>query len=158
MAEDDRKFTQEDVNRIVQERLARDREARNAMDPDLLKRITNLEEKLVSERAALAKLEGELAQSAVTRTRAEIAAAKGLPTELVEFVVGSTKEEMAASADKLVASLGVKQTAVGGVTNPGTTNTPPRVYTAQELKSMTPEQVNADWENISAQLKAGTVK
>lgn len=73
-------FTQEDVNRIVGERLAKDR-AKN--DADLIKR------------------EQELKQRELAMTAREILSAKGLPKDLAEILRYSDEESLNKSVDRI---------------------------------------------------------
>lgn len=51
----------------------------------------------------LAMAEAEANDAKVKLTRYEVAAAKGVPAEAIELLTGSTKEEVEAAADKLLA-------------------------------------------------------
>ena len=68
-------FTQEDVNRIVQERLAKEK-ARNSGDADLARR------------------EQELAQRELHMTAKELLAEKGLPVQLFDALNCTSKETL----------------------------------------------------------------
>lgn len=69
---------------------------------DAAKRLAELEDAQKSEaqkqQEALEKAQRELAELTVAKTRAEVAAAKGVPAELL---TGSTQEELEAAADAL---------------------------------------------------------
>ena len=156
MADDDKRFTQADVDRIVSERLARDRESRG--DPTvLLQTVAELRQQLLDEKATAASLQSKVAITDRTSLLAKVGVDLKVPQNLMEFVQGATEEEMKVSAAKLIAGIGPGPS-IGGSTNPPAGNLPPKVYTAQELREMKPEQINADWANISTQLKAGSVK
>jgi|SRR5690606_13073795 len=98
--------SQEELDRIVQKRI--DRERSKFSDYDELKakaaRLSELEEASKSElqkaqeRAEAA--ERALAAATVTAARAEVAAAKGVPANLLS---GDTREALEASADALIA-------------------------------------------------------
>lgn len=112
-AESEKKFSQKDVDEIVQKRLAeekarRDRDAeKSAKAAEEAKRIAALEgeERVKAEWSAKLKAKDEelnearrsLAQS---RTEAKLSAA-GLPSELAPSVVGSTDEETDANIARL---------------------------------------------------------
>lgn len=49
----------------------------------------------------LAQLEAEAASATLKLTRYEVAAAKAVPSEAIDLLTGSTREELEASADKL---------------------------------------------------------
>lgn len=156
MVDEDKKFTQADVDRIISERLARDRETRG--DPTvLLQTVAELRQQLINEKANADALQSKVATTDRTAILSKVGVDLKVPPSLLEFVQGSTEDEMRASATKLIAGIGPGPS-IGGSTNPPSGNLPPKVYTAQELREMKPEQINADWVNISAQLKAGQVK
>ena len=156
MGDEDKKFTQADVDRIVSERLARDRDTRG--DPTvLLQTVAELRNQLSTEREARESLQSKVASTDRNGMLTKIGLELKVPSGILEFVQGSTEDEMRASAQKLIAGLGPGPS-IGGSTNPPQGNSAPKVYTAQELRDMSPDAINADWENISTQLKAGQVK
>ena len=71
------------------------------------KRLAEIEESQKTEaqkqQEALEKAQAELAELRVAKTRAEVAATKGVPVELLN---GSTQEELEASADAIIAFKG----------------------------------------------------
>lgn len=90
--------------------LKSEREARKAAEKaaaDAIARIKEFEDRDKSEaekqQEALAAARAELAELTVAKTRAEVAAAKGVPANLLS---GSTQEELEASADALIAFRG----------------------------------------------------
>ncbi|MFA5431730.1 MAG: hypothetical protein WC319_02470 [Candidatus Paceibacterota bacterium] len=156
MGDEDKKFTQADVDRIVSERLARDRESRG--DPTvLLQTVAELRQQLVDEKANASALQSKVATTDRTAMLSKIGVDLKVPPQLMGFIQGDTDEAMRASATALIAGIGPGPS-IGGSTNPPAGNAAPKVYTAQELREMKPEQINADWVNISTQLKAGQVK
>lgn len=104
--------SQEDLDRIVQARLERER--KKFADYDEAKaaqaRLAKLEESNKTaeqkQQEALAKAERELEELRAAKSRAEVAAAKGVPAELL---TGSTAEELEAAADALLAFKGEQQ-------------------------------------------------
>lgn len=93
--------------------LKSEREARKAAEKsaaEALARVKAFEDaqKTESERQAerLAEIERENAELKTAKTRAEVAAAKGVPAALLS---GSTQEELEASADALIAFRGEPQ-------------------------------------------------
>ncbi len=157
MAEDERKFTQADVDRIVTERLARDREVREARNgakdngnDAVLAKIAELQNELRAEK--------DKSKADATRViRDRIATEMKLPSGLASFIQGEDEAAIKASVETMLKSIGPGPS-IGGVTNPPSGNAGKRQYTKGELESMKPEDINKDWENINAQLKAGTVK
>lgn len=101
--------SQEELDRIVQSRL--DRERKKFADYDELKkaaaRLSEIESanKTEAEKAAerLAAAEKRAAELEAKAIRAEVAAAKGVPAALL---TGSTQEELEAAADALIAFRG----------------------------------------------------
>jgi len=101
--------SQEDFDKAIQARIARER-AKYA-DYDQLKadaaELAKLRDaqKTEAERQqeALARAQKELAEERSARLRAEVAASKGVPAELLS---GTTQEELLASADALIAFKG----------------------------------------------------
>lgn len=105
-------FTQADLDRIVQERLAR--EQQKFQDYDDLKakadRLTEIEsaaqtdlERVTGERD---ELKNKLTPLEQENLRLRVAASKRLPSELVDRLKGGTKEEMEADADALLQLVG----------------------------------------------------
>ena len=156
MADDEKKFTQADVDRIVSERLARDRETRG--DPSvLIQTVAELRNQLAQATALNETLKGKVDTNDRSALLSKVGIELKVPPALTEFIIGNTEEEMRASATKLMSSVGPGQS-IGGSTNPPDGNSAPKVYTAEELRTMSPDAINKDWVNISAQLKAGQVK
>ena len=116
--------SQEALDKIIQARIARER-AKFA-DYDELKakaeKLAEFEESQKSEaqkaQERLEAAEKRAAELELKATRAEVAAAKGVPAELL---TGSTQEELEASADALIAFRGeVKQPALQPIPGEGT--------------------------------------
>lgn len=102
--EPDQTFTQADVDRIVRERVQRER-AKYADYDDLKAKAgsaTTLEERVAEiERTARASEERAL--------RAEVANAKGLTPNQAKRLVGATREELEADADELIKDIGAQK-------------------------------------------------
>lgn len=104
----DKTFTQADVDRIVADRLRRERE-RFADYDDLKQRAQAADasksdlEKLAARVEAAEKKAADMEAKAL---RAEVAQAKGLTPAQARRLQGSTKEELEADADDLLASFG----------------------------------------------------
>lgn len=130
--------------------LSRKNEERAHSNAEKAKRLDELEEKSKSEmqkaqeRADAA--EKRAAALEVQATRARVAAAKGVD---VELLAGSTEEEITACADRLLAWRGEsappKPPAATPATDAGArgdTIGGPKQYTREDLKTMTPKQIN----------------
>lgn len=102
--------SQEDFDNAIKARIARER-AKIPADYDELKakaaKFAEWEESQKTEaqkqQEALAEAQAQLAALTVAKTRAEVAAAKGVPVELLS---GSTQEELEIAADALIAFKG----------------------------------------------------
>lgn len=107
--------SQEDFDKAIQARIARER-AKIPADYDELKaaaaELAKIREasKTEAEKQAerLAEIERENAELKVAKARAEVAAAKGVPADLLS---GGTQEELEASADALIAFRGEQKSA-----------------------------------------------
>ena len=101
-------FTQADVDRIVAERLKRERETTRTKyaDYDDLK-ATASEKATLEERVA--EIERQARESEQRAIRAEIANAKGLTPSQAKRLVGSTREELEADADELLKDIGAQK-------------------------------------------------
>jgi hypothetical protein len=160
MTEGEKKFTQEDLDKIVQERLARERA--KFSDYDLIKseleatRAAHAELKAENTdlKADLADRDGKLKDSETRAMKAEIAKKAGLPEALSSRIQGATPEEMVADAKRLAEAMGPGPK-VGEGTNPPTGAKKP--YTRADVKKMTPDEITANWDQISAQLKDGSL-
>lgn len=101
--------TQQDLDRIIEQRLARER-AKYA-DYDALKakaaRLDEMEEATKTELQkaldAAAEASRRADEEALARIRAEVAHAKGLTPGQAKRLVGSTREELEADADEILA-------------------------------------------------------
>jgi hypothetical protein len=102
--EPDQTFTQADVDRIVRERVKRERE--KFADYDDLKaragNATTLEERV-------AEIERQAKESEERALRAEVANAKGLTPTQAKRLVGTTREELEADAADLLADIGAQK-------------------------------------------------
>ena len=92
---------------------ARKWEARSKENSTAAQRLAEIEESKKSDEQKvaerLAELERDNAELKSGRTRAEVAAAKGVPVEMLQ---GGTQEELEASADALIAYKGIQPEAV----------------------------------------------
>ncbi len=160
MADEDKKFSQSDVDKIVQERLARERakfsdydeirselEATRADHAALKAENTDL-------KAQLADQVARMKDSELRNLKAEIAKKAGLSDALADRLQGSTEEELLADAKRLAEAMGPGP-AVGNGTNPPAGAKRP--LTRADVKKMTFEEISQNWEQIKAQLKDGSL-
>lgn len=106
--------TQEELDSIIEKRLARERAkfanydelAGKAAEFDKAQEASKTEVQRAIERAE--KAEAALASVQSSSLRAEVALAKGLTPTQAKRLVGSTREELEADADELIKDLGKK--------------------------------------------------
>lgn len=101
-------FTQADVDRIVADRLKRERETTKAKYADYDDLKTKAGEKATLEER-VADIERQARDSESRAMRAEIANAKGLTPSQARRLVGTTREELEADADELLADIGAQK-------------------------------------------------
>lgn len=102
--EPDQTFTQADVDRIVKERVQREK-AKYADYDDLKAKAgnaTTLEERV-------AQIERQAQESESRALRAEVANAKGLTPNQAKRLIGSTREELEADADELLKDISAQK-------------------------------------------------
>ena len=97
-------FTQADVDRIVNERLAREK-TKYADYDDLKAKAGNA----VTLEERVAEIEKQAKASEDRALRAEIANAKGLTASQAKRLIGSTREELEADADELLKDIGERE-------------------------------------------------
>lgn len=97
--------SQEELDRIIQKRIERERSRYSDYDElkEKASQLDEIEESKKSEiekaTARAAELEAQLEQAQLAVLRSDVAADKGVPSNLL---TGSTKEELEASADSLI--------------------------------------------------------
>ena len=139
-------FSQAELDKIIGERLARDRKER-AEESSV---IEKLQKELADTKAALVANDLE-------KIKAKIARDAKLPEGLLGFVQGDDEDSIKRSVDALITGIGPGPN-VGGSSNPAGGNASPKVYTKAELESMSPDAINQDWTNIQKQLASGVIK
>lgn len=107
-------FTQEDVDRIVKERVKRVQD--KFADYDDLKAKAEQSAELVTK---LDESQGTSITERERADRAEVALEKGLTLSQAKRLVGSTREELTADADVLIADIGAQQQQGNYVPNEG---------------------------------------
>ena len=129
--QEEKKFTQADIDRIVKDRLAREKEqAKEAERIALAKAesdalVKNQEwEKLAAQREKeLKQAKAELDNLKLQELKREIATTTGLPPVLAMRLVGTTQAEIEADAKTLVENLPKKTAPTLSPTNPGGAST-----------------------------------
>lgn len=141
------KFTQADVDRIVQERL--NREKAKIADYDAVK-AENEELK-----AKIAEAEATTKAATLDTLKAKIATDLKLPPSLAGRLQGETEEELKVDGAKLLKELGPREPVGGGGQPPGDVKTP---LTREAVKAMTPDQIIANMDQIKSQMKEGSLR
>lgn len=165
-------FAQEEVDRIIAERLKRERE--KYKDYDAYKKaaeeLQKLKEAQMSEteklQAKLAEYERQLLEKEQEAAEAKVEALKlrvldemGLPKAWASRIFGTTEEEIQQDAEELKKLLGTSGKPIGGGTNPANPgNNQTQVFTREQIRRMTPEEINANWEAIMTQMATGGIK
>ena len=140
MTDDEKKFSQADVDRIVQDRIAREKAKYD---------------EVVNENTALKAKVGEYEKTSLDTLKQKIASEKKLPAALIKRLQGNTEAELQADADSLLKEIGAKEgDGTGG--NPDSKNEKP--LTKEAIKAMSPEEIQANLPKIKEQMKAGTLK
>lgn len=128
---DDKTFTQADVDRIVADRLKRERDSKFADYDELKAKAAKLDDLEQSKKTSEQKLterieaaerkaqeaEQRVAQAEAGALRATVASEKGLTAAQAKRLAGSTREELEADADDLLTSF--KPAEGNGNTTPG---------------------------------------
>ncbi len=142
-SDDAKKFTQADVDRIVQERIAREK-AKYADYDEIKAENEDLKAKIAETESATLE---NLKQKVVTDLK--------LPPSLAGRLQGSTEEELKVDGVKLLKELGPREPVGGGGQPPGDVKKP---LTREAVKKMTPDQIIANMDQIKAQMKEGSLR
>lgn len=142
-SDDEKKFTQADVDRIVQERIAREK-AKYADYDEIKAENEDLKAKIAENESATLE---NLKQKVVTDLK--------LPPSLAGRLQGSTEEELKVDGVKLLKELGPREPVGGGGQPPGDVKKP---LTREAVKKMTPDQIIANMDQIKAQMKEGSLR
>ena len=132
-------FSQADVDRIVRERVQRER-AKYADYDDLKKTAEGA--KTLEDRVA--DMERRTAETEMRALRAEVANAKGLTPTQAKRLVGSTREELEADADELLADIGAQRSKSNVAPKEGTTPKNPGSDAMREFANGLWGQATAD--------------
>ena len=154
MTDEEKKFTQADVDRFVADRLKIERERRGDNEK-LIAENTALKEQLANEQQTRAALEGKVALRDEADLKAKIAGEEKLPVSLIPLITGKTEEEIRAAMKLMVAGIGPGP-AIGAETNPA--SPAPVRYTKAQLENMKPEDIEKNWQTIEAQLADGSLR
>ena len=136
----EKKFTQADVDRIVQDRLAREK--------------TKYEE-LEAERDALKEKVSEHEKTSLDSLKQKIVVDLKLPPSLARRLQGTTEEELKADGEKLLKELGPREPVGGGGNPAGEVKKP---LTREAVKAMKPDEIIANMDQIKSQMKEGSLR
>ncbi len=153
MAEDEKTFTQADVDRIVTERLRREKET-HGDNAALIAENATLKESLASEKALRSGLEAKVALRDAADLKAKIAAEEKLPQGLISLITGETEDEIRSNMKIMVASIGPGP-AIGAETTPATPA--PMRFTRAQIDQMAPEDIEKNWATIEKQIADGSL-
>jgi hypothetical protein len=154
MPEEERKFTQADVDRFVADRLKIERERRGDNEK-LIAENTTLKGQLAAEQQTRAALEGKVALRDEADLKVRIAEEEKLPLKLLPLITGTTEDELRAAMRVMVVGIGPGP-AIGAETNPATPA--PVRYTKTQVERMSPEDIEKNWQTIEAQLADGSLR
>jgi hypothetical protein len=136
----EKKFTQADVDRIVQGRV---------------NQLNAKYEELEAERDALKDKVAEYEKTSLDTLKQKVTIDLKLPPSLAGRLQGTTEKELKDDGEKLLKELGPKEP-VGGAGNPAGEVKKP--LTREAVKAMKPDEIIANMDQIKAQMKEGTLK
>lgn len=142
MSDEEKKFTQEDVDRLIGERLAREK-AKYADYGEIKAENADLKAKLA-----------ENESKNLDALKAKIATDLKLPAALANRLAGSTEAELRADGEALLKELGPKEP-VGGAGNPAGEVKKP--LTREAIRAMKPQEIIDHMDQIEAQLQDGSL-
>jgi hypothetical protein len=134
--------------------MARKHEKTAKANADAAAKLAAIEDAAKSEAERLAEqaaqAEQRAAQAEIALARLRVAAAKGLPADLAERLVGTSEDELAEDADRLLTLVkppeGAPSRPAGSADN-GPQGAPdpskPKQLTHDDVKAMTPDAINA---------------
>jgi len=171
-ADTSKTFTQEDIERIIAERLKREREKykdyaelkKAAEELQKLKEAQmteqeKLQAKLQEYERMLQEKEREAKEAQIQATKVKVLTELGLPLDLAGRIFGEDEDTIRQDAEALKKLLGIsQQKQIGGGTNPADQKSYSKIYTRAEIERMTPDEINANWAIIQEQMAKGLIK
>lgn len=164
-------FTQAELDVIIADRLKREKE--KYKDYAELKKLAEeyqkvkesqmsetekLQAKLAEYERQLLEKEREAAEARLESLKLKVLDEMGLPKAWASRIFGTTEEEIKQDAEELKKLLGTPGKPVGGGTNPANSGNQAQVFTREQIKKMTPDEINANWEAIMKQMATGGIK
>jgi hypothetical protein len=136
----EKRFTQADVDRIVQDRVAREKAKY---------------EELEAERDALKEKVAEYEKTSLDSLKTKIATDLKLPPSLAGRLQGANEKELRADGEKLLKEIGPKEPVGGGGNPAGEVKKP---LTREAVKAMKPDEIIANMDQIKSQMKEGSLR
>ena len=162
-------FTQEELEKIIADRLERER--RKYKDYDELKKIADeykkmkeaqmseeekLQSRLAELEAAVMEKELEAQEAIIEKTKMKVAMEMGLPVDALDFISGSTEDEIRKAAEKFKNLLG-GNSKVGKPSAPASAQSGSKIWTRSEIENMTREELIRNREEIKQAMKEGRI-
>lgn len=165
-------FTQAELEAVLADRLRREREKYKdyadlkkmaeeykKLKESQMSETEKLQAKLAEYERQLLEKEREIAEARMESLKLKVLDEMGLPKSWASRIFGTTEEEIKQDAEELKKLLGVQGKPVGSGTNPANPgNNQAQVFTREQLKKMTPEEIDANWEAIMRQMASGGIK
>jgi len=166
----ERTFTQEELEKIIADRLERER--RKYKDYDELKKIAEeykqikeaqmteqekLEMRLAELERAVLEKELEAQEATIEKTKMKVAMELGLPADSLDFISGSTEEEIREAATKFKNLIGSNAVKVGQPSAPASAQTGSKIWTRSEIENMTREEMIQYRDEIQQAMKEGRI-
>ena len=142
MPDDEKKFTQEDVDRFIQERLAREKARYSDYD------------EIKAENADLKAKAEKNGRETLSALKIDVAKAFKLPEKMASRLAGTSKEELEADAKKLLEEIGPKEPVGGGGNPPNESKKP---LSREAIRQMSPQQIIENMDQIKAQMADGSL-
>jgi hypothetical protein len=136
----EKKFTQADVDRIVQDRVNREKVKYD---------------EVVAENTALKEKVAEHEKTSLDSLKTKIATDLKLPPALASRLAGTTEAELKADGEKLLKEIGPKEPVGGGGNPAGEVKKP---LTREAVKAMKPDEIIANMDQIKSQMKEGSLR
>jgi hypothetical protein len=143
MTDDEKKFTQADVDRFIQERVAREK-AKYADYDEIKAENADLKAKLADHES-----------KNLDSLKAKIATDLKLPPTLAGRLQGTNEAELKADGEKLLKEIGPKEPVGGGGNPAGEVKKP---LTREAVKAMKPQEIIEHMDQIKSQMKEGTLR
>ena len=149
-------WKQNNLDKIKQEAIDQAIKEKYPEETEEQKRLKKLEQDLDNERKA--REQERLKNKAISE-----ATQKGLPVDLVDHFVGPDEDTTISNLTKFEQTLNsfkekwANETFKEGGTDPHKRNKSTGTFSKEQLEKMSPDEINANWENISKQMEEGKI-